>query len=282
MIVVKLAGGMGNQMFQYALGKLNSIKYNKKLILDLSFLLDRNQGPNFTYRNYDLDIFQLEVETVNSIDVNDSFIRIEEPGHHFPNPQFTEIYNHVPTDKNLYISGYFQKDIYVKYLRDTLLKDFQLKDLLDKKAQTLLEKIKKENSICVNIRRADYVTNKNMTAFHGVYGKEYIDKGMSIINKKVTSPHVFIFSDDMGWCENNLKFECPHTFVGHSYKGNKFGQYLYLMSQCKNFIIPNSSFGWWAAWLSQNKDKIVITPNKWFQDSNMVTTGLKPDTWISI
>jgi hypothetical protein len=282
MIVVKLAGGMGNQMFQYALGKLNSLKYNKRLILDLSFLLDRNQGTNFTYRDYDLDIFNLEVGKVDSIELNDSFVTVTEPGNHFPNSQFLNLYDHIPHHKNIYISGYFQKHDYIKNLRSSLITDFTLKEKLEKKAENLLEEITSTNSVCVNIRRADYVTNKNMTAFHGVYGEEYITKGMEVINKKVNSPHVFIFSDDMEWCEKNLIFECPHTFVGHEYKGRKFGQYLYLMSQCKNFIIPNSSFGWWAAWLCENNNKIVITPKKWFQDPNMVTEGLRPPDWITI
>ena len=282
MIVVKLAGGLGNQMFQYALGRINSIKYDKKLLLDLSFLLDRNQGDNFTYRNYDLDIFKLNVETIKETQPNESFIPISEPGHHPLNLQFLNLYDYVPTNKNIYISGYFQKHEYVKDMKSNLLSDFQLVEELDEKAQKLQSSIVSTNSVCVNIRRADYVTNKNMTAFHGVYGKKYVDDGMSIINKKVKSPTVFVFSDDMEWCKDNLTFDCPHTFVGHEYKGNKFGGYLYLMTQCKHFIIPNSSFGWWAAWLSSNSDKIVITPQKWFQDPNMVTEGLKPSSWISI
>ena len=264
MIVVKLAGGMGNQMFQYALGKVNAIKYNKKLILDLSFLLDRNQGSNFTYRDYDLDIFKLGVETVDGVSLDNSFVTVTEHGNHFINPQFTNLYDHIPKDKNIYISGYFQKHEYIKDVRSDLLNDFTITDKIQESSKELLSQISATNSICVNIRRADYVTNKNMTAFHGVYGKNYIEKGMSIITDKVNSPHIFIFSDDMKWCKDNLTFDYPHTFVDHDHKGRKFGQYLFLMSKCKHFIIPNSSFGWWAAWLCENKNKIVITPSKWF------------------
>ena len=282
MIVVKLAGGMGNQMFQYALGKLNAMKYNKKLILDLSFLLDRNQGSNFTYRDYDLEIFKLGVETVDSVNLDDTFVTVVEPGNHFINQQFTNLYDHISKDKNIYISGYFQKHEYIKDIRNDLLIDFAITDKIEETSKKLLSEINTTNSICINIRRADYVTNKNMTAFHGVYGKNYIDNGMSIITDKVDSPHIFIFSDDMKWCKDNLTFDYPHTFVDHTHKGRKFGQYLFLMSKCKHFIIPNSSFGWWAAWLCENKNKIVITPSKWFQDPNMVTQGLKPTDWISV
>ena len=105
---------------------------------------------------------------------------------------------------------------------------------------------------------------------------------LPVSGKKISNPKYFIFSDDMEWCENNLKFGQNHTFVSHDYKGLKFGEYLVLMSACKNFIIPNSTFAWWAAWLNDNKEKIVITPKKWFKNDKMITAGLRPESWINL
>jgi hypothetical protein len=70
--------------------------------------------------------------------------------------------------------------------------------------------------------------------------------------------------------------------VDHTYKGNKFEIYLELMKSCKHFIIPNSTFAWWAAWLSDNKNKIVVCPQKWFTESKINTNDLIPSNWIRI
>ena len=275
-------GGMGNQMFQYAFGKMISLKYNKELILDLSFLLNKNQGPGFTYRDYDLDIFKLNVKTVDSFDLDDSFIMLEEPNDHPFIPDFIDLYKYIPRDKNFYISGFFQKHEYIKNIREQLLEGFKLNYSFTDSADKLLKNIQDSDSVCVNIRRTDYVTNKNSSEFHGVYGAEYIDKAVEHLTKTVRNPKFFIFSDDMDWCKDNLKFDYEFIFVDHDYKGVKFGQYLYLMSACKNFIIPNSTFAWWAAWLNDNKEKNVITPKRWFKDAKIKTDGLMPSDWITI
>ncbi|MEM7514287.1 MAG: alpha-1,2-fucosyltransferase, partial [Bacteroidota bacterium] len=92
---------------------------------------------------------------------------------------------------------------------------------------------------------------------------EYYDKAIAYFQEEVDNPEIFVFSDDIEWCKENLQYKLPLTFVGHEYKGKRFGKYLYLMSLCKHFIIPNSTFGWWAAWLSRNEQKKVVMPKPW-------------------
>ena len=101
--------------------------------------------------------------------------------------------------------------------------------------------------------------------------------------KSITNSNfkIFVFSDDIKWCENNLKFEFETEFVNHTYKGYKFSSYLYLMQTCKYFIIPNSSFAWWAAYLSNYTDKIVIAPKNWF-NNDIDTSDLIPNSWVRI
>lgn len=272
-VVVKLMGGLGNQMFQYAIGKKISLKYNKKLILDKTFLLRRDL--DITYRNFDLDIFNIDNEIVEDFVVTNDYKILEEP---FVAPDMTNNINIINNEKNIYVSGFFQKEYYFNDIRPQILKDFEL-TIQDDYIKKLESDILSSNSICINVRRGDYVTNQNTNNFHGFHGVEYINSAISEITKKIKNPMFYIFSDDIEWCVENLKIDYPHFFVDHTYKGNKFSSYLKLMSSCKNFIIPNSTFAWWATWLNQNEQKIVYVPKNWFNVNYVNTDGLIPLSW---
>ena len=272
-VVVKLMGGLGNQMFQYAIGKKISLEYDKELILDKTFLLRRDL--DITYRDFDLDIFNINNKIVENFVVTNDYKVLDEP---FNAPNMTNSIKNINTNENIYVSGFFQKEYYFKDIRTQILQDFNI-SIQDDNIKKLESDILSSNSICINVRRGDYVTNQNTNNFHGFHGVEYINKSISEITKKIKNPMFYIFSDDIDWCVNNLKIDYPHFFVDHTYKGNKFSSYLKLMSSCKNFIIPNSTFAWWAAWLNQNEEKIVYVPNNWFNVNYMNTDGLIPLNW---
>jgi hypothetical protein len=272
-VVVKLMGGLGNQMFQYAIGKKISLEYDKELILDKTFLLRRDL--DITYRDFDLDIFNINNKIVENFVVTNDYKILDEP---LIAPNMTNSIKSINTNENIYVSGFFQKEYYFKDIRTQILKDFDI-SIQDDYIKKLESDILSSNSICINVRRGDYVTNQNTNNFHGFHGVEYINKSISEITKKIKNPMFYIFSDDIDWCVNNLKIDYPHFFVDHTYKGNKFSSYLKLMSSCKNFIIPNSTFAWWATWLNQNEEKIVYVPNNWFNVNYMNTDGLIPPNW---
>jgi|APGre2960657404_1045060.scaffolds.fasta_scaffold05281_4 hypothetical protein len=272
-VVVKLMGGLGNQMFQYAIGKKISLEYDKELILDKTFLLRRDL--DITYRDFDLDIFNINNKIVENFVVTNDYKVLDEP---FNAPNMTNSIKNINTNENIYVSGFFQKEYYFKDIRTQILQDFNI-SIQDDNIKKLESDILSSNSICINVRRGDYVTNQNTNNFHGFHGVEYINKSISEITKKIKNPMFYIFSDDIDWCVNNLKIDYPHFFVDHTYKGNKFSSYLKLMSSCKNFIIPNSTFAWWATWLNQNEEKIVYVPNNWFNVNYMNTDGLIPLNW---
>ena len=272
-VVVKLMGGLGNQMFQYAIGKKISLEYDKELILDKTFLLRRDL--DITYRDFDLDIFNINNKIVENFVVTNDYKVLDEP---FNAPNMTNSIKNINTNENIYVSGFFQKEYYFKDIRTQILQDFNI-SIQDDNIKKLESDILSSNSICINVRRGDYVTNQNTNNFHGFHGVEYINKSISEITKKIKNPMFYIFSDDIDWCVNNLKIDYPHFFVDHTYKGNKFSSYLKLMSSCKNFIIPNSTFAWWATWLNQNEEKIVYVPNNWFNVNYMYTDGLIPLNW---
>jgi hypothetical protein len=144
----------------------------------------------------------------------------------------------------------------------------------------LAEIIKKENSLCVHVRRGDYVGNTN----HEIVNKDYYDKGIDKLKVMTNIDKIYVFSDDIRWCEKNLKFDIPTMFVGDEYAGEKAEWHHILMRSCKNFIIPNSTFSWWAAWLSDSRNKIIIAPKQWFPNSSIHAdnTDIIPDNWIKI
>jgi hypothetical protein len=136
--------------------------------------------------------------------------------------------------------------------------------------------LRKENSVCMHVRRGDFVGNR----FHGTMPAEYYTSALSAIAPKFPKPKVFVFSDDIAWCERHLKFPFETMFMGHSYVGPKVSHYFALMKACKAFVISNSSFAWWAAWLGDDREKLVVAPKTWYLDSSKDTSDLTPSSWI--
>lgn len=268
MIISKLQGGLGNQMFQYAIARSLSLKSHKPFMLDLSFL-QKHSIP----RTYDLDIFNI------SPDFNNSFLQntvhINEPHYHYSEGYTNLIVNLLNNNYTILLDGHWQSERFFLEFKEEIKKDFKFIDKINN--LELLKVIESTDSIMLNVRRTDYL----QSSFHGVMKLDYFEKAKQIIETKIKKPHYFIFSDDLDWCKKNLKWNNT-TIVDHQYKGNKFSLYLQLMLSCKHFIIPNSTFAWWAAWLGSNEDKIVIAPKQWFTDSTINTSDLIPLDWIRI
>lgn len=271
MITSQLMGGMGNQMFQYALGITLSEQFKIPFSIDLSYLNRRDFGHLFVYRNYDLDIFDINPSFEVEVD-----LVIEEKQFNFDSNLNQLISSNI--DKNILLVGQWQSPLY--FNEELVRNHFQFKDKVEKSdiyTFNLLNRIKNSESVMINVRRSDYLNGD----FHGVYGLDYINKAVSIIKESVSNPEFFIFSDDIEWCQENINL--PNmTIVSHRYKGNKFSYYLQLMMNCKHFIIPNSTFAWWAAWLNPNTDKLVVAPKRWFNRDEINTGDLIPNNWIRI
>ncbi len=295
MVIVQLTGGLGNQMFQYAFGRYIAEKNQTVLKLDTHILLDRSPGKSklFVFRNFDLDIFNITAQTA-SLDEISRFItplysnkyyylfrrilkkpynRIIEPHFHFAE----EMLGLTLTD--CYLIGGWQSENYFKSIENIIRKEFSFNFKLDSRDLELLDKIQNSNSVCVHIRRGDYVNHP----VHGVTGLDYYEKAINYLTSKISNIKLYIFSDDIEWCKQNFSINnIKSFFVDHSCTNGAFKYDLKLMTACKYYIIPNSTFGWWAAWLNPNKEKIVIAPEKWFNDSKYDTQNLIPDDWIKI
>lgn len=293
-MVIKLIGGLGNQMFQYALAVIVAKKNNSKLLLDRTFFESTEESLGHTPRNFELDVFKsdsleasldqiLAFKKLSNINRVKKKLKLNYP----------KIYNEMSFSFNpkvlklkapLYLSGYFQSFKYFLGYETIIQKifEFPLKELDDHNKE-ILEIIKKSNSISVHIRRGDYVTNKNTQKFHGNCSLDYYRHSIEYFSANKDATFIF-FSDDMDWVKQNFKsLSFPKIFVDKNLGENSWKDML-LMSSCKNNIIANSSFSWWGAWLNLNKNKIVIAPKIWFANKKQqkLSEDILPKEWIQL
>jgi Glycosyl transferase family 11 len=291
MITVRLKGGLGNQMFQYAFAKALSKQKNTTFQLDIRYLLDRTYRHNFVFRNYDLNIFNIENNIYNGKRLNPikvyfdlalniifkvSPLLLKVKSNYFLELEQRYYSNFLTLSTNTYFCGYFQSYHYFDPIKAEILKDFSFSKPISGKSVGLLVEIKSCNSLCINYRRTDFINNK----FHDTITKDYYSKAVEEVWALVEIDHIYVFSDDIEWCLKNVKFNHKTTFVGREYNGGKFRNDLELMINCKHLIISNSSFAWWAAYLAPYKNKIVIAPKIW--DKLGSREDLIPSDWLRI
>lgn len=292
MIQVRLKGGLGNQMFQYAFGQQIAKKLNDRVIYDCALLLDRGRGEEQIYRDYDLEIFKVQPDFSIPPFLLRLLFKIKHPivggllrkwtvrnFNYLREKHFHVMQELIDAPMNqTYYDGWWQSPFYFSEVETELREAFSWKNDFQIESRALAESIRNTESVCLNVRRTDFVTNPVLNATD----INYFNRGVGKIAELVQNPHLFIFSDDMDWCRKNLTWDLPMTFVTHEHKGYKFGNYLQLMSNCKYFIIPNSTFAWWAVWLSPNRMNPVIAPKNWFTDRSISAEDLVPKNWIRL
>lgn len=257
MIISKIQGGLGNQMFQYAYGRHLSHKYQTVLYIDDRFYTTQSK------RQFELDKFNVSYfsKDLNSIQVNYPILKITDDFSYKKIPP--------PNDCNYYLDGYWQSEKYFTESEDIIRSDFTPNQyILDKIKNTPLT----DNSLSLHIRRTDYVTSNG---FHPVQPIKYYQDAIDCIGDY---GNIFVFSDDIQWCRDNLKFDKMIFMDG-------FGDIedMFVMSMCTNNIICNSSFSWWGAWLNKNENKKVIAPKNWFGiQANLNDSDIVPQKWIKI
>jgi hypothetical protein len=288
MIVVRLCGGLGNQMFQYAAGRSLSIIHKTELVLDLSWY--KNIPGSNTPRKYELGNYNIQArlatkkeERFFSLYSNRIFKRISWlhwQWNRYQEMSFDFDINFPFLLDNTYLDGYWQSFKYFESIADIIRTEFLLSVPPSSIDQVIIDQIITTESVSVHVRRGDYVTQKAASKMHGACSLEYYGAAIQEVEKRITHPYFYVFSDDSNWAKMNLSFPGPTVFVDHNSDATAF-QDLRLMSQCRHHVIANSSFSWWGAWLNPKKDKLVIGPNKWFMD-NRSTSSLTPNEWIRL
>lgn len=286
MIIVKLSGGLGNQLFQYVLARYLSIK-NK-----CQFKLDITGFETYKLHNYTLSNFNIVENIANRLEILwlKNPIRAQIDHHltisnqsHVRDRGFTFdpfVFN---VGKSVYLDGYWQSEKYFKDVEQIIGQDLTLRNPLGEGAENIATQIVGQESVSLHIRRGDYANRERTKKVHGLCSLDYYYKSIDLILNKVSTPIFFIFSDDIKWARENLDMrDLPVVFVSDGNNKIKNFEELHLMSLCRHNIIANSSFSWWGAWLNRNANKIVITPKQWFADESKNTKDLIPDSWISL
>ncbi len=283
MILVEVSGGLGNQMFQYACGKALALRNNDRLALDLSWY-ETPGRRNFQLKHFDIKYDPCDNAGLLSLKNAHKFRRFGEKvlhGNHRVREHGTGYNGTVCNAKgNLYLQGYWQSEKYFSDCRDAITEDFRLADEPDDTNRAWADKIRQaDNAVSLHIRRGDYITvPENQTIFMEL-SADYYKNSLKIMEALSGSMSLFIFTNDIPWAQENLKYDAPMFFVDANNEENGYKD-MHLMSLCDHNIIANSTFSWWGAWLNKNRDKIVIAPRKWFKKEDMNHNDIIPDEWI--
>lgn len=306
MLYVKVSGRLGNQMFFYAMMRrvqiLNDI--NEPAVMDFTDVYQRAESaPDekgfedslgiFKVRPYirvteknQLEQYRLPAIKVfenkclhkllrwaNKVNHREWFCGIQRVFHRVGIYYVDFLVGHVDDtrikrsrSKNIWIEGRFENPKWFEPIREQLLEEFQPKEPPKIENEELYRIIENTNSICISIRRGDYVTNPDYAKIFNVCDENYFLSAVAEMKKRVNNPVFIIFSDDVQWCKEHIKLEGEQVYYESG--NDPLWEKLRLMYSCKHFIISNSTFSWWAQYLSRNENKVVVCPGHWYKDNN--------------
>ena len=286
MIVSKIIGGLGNQMFQYALGSTLAARRGAL------FALDRRDFAHYRTHAYGLQHFVLSApDAPQSIlprrrgrlhrllgRLTDSrpLKVVTESGMAF-NPAILDL------PDNVYLDGYWQSERYFADAAEAIRAAFAIKTAPSPENRRWLDQIGQCPAVSVHVRRGDYVSNASANAVHGTCGLDYYERAISTMRQQLgTDPVFFAFSDDPEWTRQSLPFGgCQHHVIDNNDASTNYED-LRLMASCRHHIVANSSFSWWGAWLNPSPDKVVIAPTRWFRAESFNDRDLVPQGWIRL
>ena len=293
MIEVNIVGQLGNQLFEYACARQLQEKYGGKIYLNTYEM--RQNTPNFRLALLDFNLNE-NVEGVSKRplkEANADNYSVKILRKFFPDLYFNmmakkgvfvwksaRIYKPLPLlneelQKRIVLNGYWQSEKYFSDVAEILRMELTPKEPLQPQNEELYNKIKNTNSVCVTIRRGDFMNEKNKGTFY-ICDNTYFRNALAYIKKCLPDCTFFGFSDDINWVKNNMEFPGE---VYYESGVDPVWEKLRLMSACKHFVLSNSSFSWWAQYLSNEKKKIVVAPDIWYKTGKNAKADLYQDDW---
>ena len=295
LVVTRLIGGLGNQMFQYSAGRALALRSGAALRFDISGFAEA-----LAKRPYALDCFSIHGSAASAAELSRFYpisgrrsprvdrvmrrLRFHWPEGDWPiyrEPHF-KFDPGVPLLRApVYLDGYWQSERYFSDIAGVLRRDFTLLAPLSGENAAIAASIDSVNAVSLHVRRGDYVEDRTSNRYHGVCSADYYERAVTYVSARTVAPHLFVFSDDQAWARANLRFAVPTAFVDANTPDR--GQVdMQLMARCRHHIIANSSFSWWGAWLNPSPDKIVVAPERWFRVNRHDTRDLIPPGWVKL
>lgn len=289
MKIVKILGGLGNQMFQYALYLSLKEQFPHEQVM-----IDTSCFKNYPLHNgFEIDrIFSQNAPVASWRDI----LKVAYP---YPNYRFWQVGKYLlPQRKTMcverkdfafdttaltrkgdcYYDGYWQHEEYFSSVKERIREAFSFPDVADRRNKEIASLLRTSNSVSLHIRRGDYI---NHPQFRGICDLDYYKRAISYMEEHVNPQLYCIFSNDIGWCESSLPDLLPGKKILYVDWNKGVAGYvdMQLMSLCRHNIIANSSFSWWGAWLNRNPQKVVASPERWM---NVKIEDPIPNNWIKL
>jgi len=293
MIIINLTPGLGNQMFQFALGKSLSLSKNTPLLMYKQDKYDERSKGDFelekVFNTGTCIATPKELKEVLGLQSSQKIMKILRSrklgflrnANYVVEPSFAYYQKVFDCPNSAFVRGFWQSERYFSSIRKELLIDFSFDKSLSTQNLQVLEKLKGKTSVSIHIRRGDYITNLEVNKEHGTLGNNYYQSAIKDMDERYQNTFFVLLSDEPEWVRENFATKLlprnNYVIVSHN-SGDESYNDMRLMSLCNHNIIANSSFSWWGAWLNQNPEKIVIAPKKWFAVKKD-TKDLLPATW---
>ena len=289
MIVTRLIGGLGNQLFQYAYGLCLAEQSQLPLYLDDSAF------KTYTLHALDIDRFAVTAERLPD------GLRSRVPGRYRGASRLRDWLDqktgrsltlrrekpfgyqtrYLAPKADLYLDGYWQSERFFPGVEQRLREEFRPVESLSDESLRIADDMQRTEGVAVHVRRGDYVTDPEAARVFRTVGADYYRACLQDLAAAVSGLQVFLFSNDIPWCLENLDVGLPFTPVVHN-DATTAWEDLMLMGQCRHAVIANSSFSWWGAWLgAQHADRRVYHPDPWFNPGTLDGSALGCESWIS-
>lgn len=283
MIIVYIAGGLGDQMSRYALGRYLSKLNNIELLLDNSFYSSKDNYAESDTRSFGLNNFNITAalatkKQIDHLKTNRYSLRFGyRKSSHLSSGSLADLVNRSVTS-DLYIDTRCGSYRDWSAVRAELLAEFALKQALPVPSK-LQDYLKSGSIVGLHCRRGDKANNPAVNKIHGVCSVDYYQEALTLLETRLGDFKLLIFSDDPDWVKGNLSFKQDYQFANDYQLSD--AQELTLLSQCQHQITANSAFSHWAAWLNTNPDKIIIAPRQLTVQASIESDEL-PATWLRL